>query len=174
MPMSEVAIKLGGLLLERKLFIASAESLTCGNIQTLLGSISGSSNYFSGGITAYQLEDKVRLLRVNERHARETNAVSERVAAEMARGACELFNCDIGIGTTGYAEAAPENLINEPFAYFAIWGQRTVLKEGLTESGIVYGGNASRIEVQILVSEYVLSKTLGWLERTKGSGDHRK
>ena len=47
--------------------IAVAESLTSGHRQALIGSVSGASKVFRGGIIAYMLEQKVRHLGVDPR-----------------------------------------------------------------------------------------------------------
>ncbi len=103
--------------------LAVAESLTCGHLQTIAGSTSGASEYFRGGVTAYDLERKVRLLGVDREHADQVDCVSERVAVEMARGACERFDADFAVSTTGYAEANASALV--PYAYFAIWSRES-------------------------------------------------
>jgi nicotinamide-nucleotide amidase len=101
--------------------VAVAESLTCGRVQALLGSVSGSSAYFRGGLTAYTLEQKVALLGVDRTHAAEVDCVSERVAREMAVGVRRLFHTAVGLATTGYAEASPVAPL--PFAWWALaWG----------------------------------------------------
>jgi nicotinamide-nucleotide amidase len=100
--------------------VAAAESLTVGRVQAALGRWSGASGYFAGGVTAYGIAAKVRLLGVQEAHAREVNAVSERVASEMARGAARLFGAEIGVATTGYAEPDAARGVMEPFAWVAV------------------------------------------------------
>jgi nicotinamide-nucleotide amidase len=160
---TNLAAELGQELLKRGLFIAAAESLTCGNIQAIIGSVSGSSNYFAGGVTAYRIEDKARLLGVDEAHARSVNAVSERVAVEMARGVSELFKCDIGIGTTGYAEASPALGVQQPFAHYAVWGQGKLSKQGVIAAKVVQGDGLSRKAMQMLVAERALSKLFDYL-----------
>ena len=103
--------------------VAVAESLTVGRVQTELGRWSGSSAYFAGGLTAYELAAKARLLGVDEAHATEVNAVSARVAAEMARGAARLFGAGVGVATTGYAEPDQAGGVIAPFAWVAVaWG----------------------------------------------------
>ena len=82
-----VAAELKALLLaEPKLTLAVAESLTAGNVQAQIAGVSGASGYFLGGVTAYSIEEKVRLLGVNRAGAKKVNCVSARVAEEMARG----------------------------------------------------------------------------------------
>jgi nicotinamide-nucleotide amidase len=107
-------------LLTLGLKVAVAESLTVGRVQTELGRWSGASAYFAGGVTAYEIEAKVRLLGVDAAHAAEVNAVSPRVAEEMARGVAKLFNAEIGVGTTGYAEPDAAHGVAEPFAWVAV------------------------------------------------------
>lgn len=107
-------------LLALSVKVAAAESLTVGRVQTELGRLSGASAYFAGGITAYEIAVKVRLLGVDLAHAVDVNAVSAQVATEMARGAMKLFNAQIGVATTGYAEPSAEWKVATPFAWVAV------------------------------------------------------
>ena len=98
-------IELKPLFLQKpRLTLAVAESLTCGHVQARVGAISGASEFFLGGITAYTLDQKVAHLGVNRAAAKRVDCVSAAVAREMARGACQLFGSDLGLATTGYAE----------------------------------------------------------------------
>ena len=87
--------------------LAVAESLTGGRLQALLTGVSGASACFLGGVCAYTVPQKARLLGVDAAHATEVDGVSARVAGEMAAGACRLFGADLAVATTGYAEPAP-------------------------------------------------------------------
>ena len=100
--------------------VAAAESLTVGRVQAELGRMSGASAYFAGGITVYEIEAKVRLLGVDLAHAVDVNAVSAQVATEMARGAMKVFNAQIGVATTGYAETDHARGLREPYAWVAV------------------------------------------------------
>ena len=75
------------MLREPRLTLAVAESLTCGRLQARIGAISGASDFFLGGVTAYSLDQKVRHLGVNRAGAAAVNSVSGAVAEQMARGA---------------------------------------------------------------------------------------
>ena len=44
------------MLMKPQLTLSVAESLTCGRIQARVGEISGASEFFLGGITAYTLD----------------------------------------------------------------------------------------------------------------------
>ena len=100
--------------------VAVAESLTAGRVQMELGRWSGASAYFAGGVTCYATEAKVLLLGVDPVHAAEVNAVSARVAEEMARGVAKLFGAETGLATTGYAEPDAARGVPEPFAWVAV------------------------------------------------------
>lgn len=104
---------------EKKLSISVSESLTSGLIQSKLASVSGSSSFFVGGLTVYNIDQKCRLLNVDYDHANEVNCVSQKVADEMAIGCLNLYRSDISISVTGYAE--PYGDIKKPFCYFSIY-----------------------------------------------------
>jgi nicotinamide-nucleotide amidase len=108
------------MLLEPKLSVAAAESLTSGRVQSLIGAVSGASEFFRGGLTAYSIEAKVKLLGVDRASAEAVNAVSAAVAEQMAAGACQLFASDLAVATTGYAEPSPPHEVAVPFAYWAV------------------------------------------------------
>lgn len=138
-----------------RLTVAVAESMTAGRVQALIASVSGSSEYFLGGITAYSLDEKVKLLGVNRTHARKCNCVSQQVAVEMAVGACQLFGADLALSTTGYAEASRKDGIKDPMA---LWTLAHVKRGGKIAviSGTVEMPGANRLEAQQRVAESVV------------------
>lgn len=101
MPQSEVSIK--RILSERGLTISAAESCTGGRVCDHITNISGSSEYFLGGVVAYSNQAKITLLGVDEKSLVEHGAVSREVAAEMAIGCRRAFKSDIAVSTTGIA-----------------------------------------------------------------------
>jgi len=130
--------------------LAVAESLTSGGLQSRIGRISGASNFFLGGITAYDLDQKVKHLKVNRAAAKKVDCVSLAVAEQMARGVCRLFGSDWGISTTGYAE--PNVTTVTPYAYWAV-----ARKKKIVASGRIDCPGCSRAEAQDRVSNQVLS-----------------
>lgn len=148
------------LLSPTPLRLAVAESMTCGKLQARIGSAAGASDYFLGGITAYTLAQKVKHLGVDEPTARALNCVSQDVAEQMAIGACELFDADISLATTGYAEPFPERAIKHPFAW---WAVAHTLGDGrcAVTSGMIECPGADRIRAQ----DTVTMVALGSLER---------
>jgi nicotinamide-nucleotide amidase len=149
-----------------RLQLCVAESITTGNIQAALGSVSGCSTYFEGGMTVYSLKQKGEHLAVDREHAIEVNCVSERVADEMARGVCLKYFCDIGIGTTGYAEPYLESNRSTPHAYVSIWRRDHSLSSGeVVARRYITGDGLGRIEMQRHVTEQALSSLVEYLKR---------
>jgi nicotinamide-nucleotide amidase len=151
------------MLAPPRLTLAAAESLTCGRVQAAIGSISGASNFFLGGITAYSLDEKVRHLGVARAAAKKVNSVSAAVAEQMARGACGLFGSDLAVATTGYAEPAPADDVAEPFAFWAVAHRRRG-KFIAMRSGRVECPGAKRVEAQAMVAEAVVAELVAYLE----------
>ncbi|TAL62747.1 MAG: nicotinamide-nucleotide amidohydrolase family protein, partial [Bacteroidetes bacterium] len=71
---------IGDILRAKKKTIAVAESCTGGYIGHLITSISGSSDYFNGGIIAYANEIKMNVLKVDEKTLNTHGSVSKEVA----------------------------------------------------------------------------------------------
>jgi len=83
--------------------LSTAESCTSGGIAAEITKVSGSSEYFQGGLVAYQDRLKVQLLCVKKEDIEKYDVVSEQVVRQMVRGACNLFDTDYAIASTGYA-----------------------------------------------------------------------
>jgi nicotinamide-nucleotide amidase len=93
----------GGLLRERKLTIAVAESCTGGLLTSRLTDVPGSSDYVECGVVCYSNRAKTELAGVPEALILEHGAVSEPVAQAMARGIRSRAGTNVGIGITGIA-----------------------------------------------------------------------
>lgn len=83
--------------------ISLAESCTGGLIAKLITDIPGSSAHFHRGLVTYSNEAKVTLLNVPRELINEHGAVSEQVAAAMAKGVRDVEGHGIGLSTTGIA-----------------------------------------------------------------------
>ncbi len=91
------------LLISKKLSISTAESCTGGELSHLITSVSGSSNYFLGGICTYQTQKKTEILGVSEDLIKEKTIVSAEVAEAMSLGCQKLFKTDVALSSTGVA-----------------------------------------------------------------------
>jgi len=96
-------VNVGGLLKERGLNLATAESCTGGLVADRLTNVPGSSDYFRGGVVAYAYEAKVSLLDVSWDTLRAYGAVSKETVIEMARGARVALGADIAVSVSGIA-----------------------------------------------------------------------
>jgi PncC family amidohydrolase len=114
--------------------IAVAESVSSGMLQTELSAAPEAAKFFQGGITAYNIGQKSRHLKINPIHAISCNCVSPIVANEMAIHVCELFSSNWGIGITGYSSPVPESG-NQLYAFYAIaYNRQIVLSNQLIPS----------------------------------------
>jgi nicotinamide-nucleotide amidase len=98
--------RVGVLLAEQGLTIATAESCTGGLLSHRITDVPGSSVYFLGGIVAYAYEAKETLLGVQHETLLARGAVSEDTAREMAQGARQRLGADVGLSVTGIAGPA--------------------------------------------------------------------
>ena len=94
---------LGNLLRERGLHLTAAESCTGGLLAKRITDVSGSSDYFLGGLVTYADAAKTALLGVPEALLTAHGAVSEPVAAAMATGALVRMGADVALSITGIA-----------------------------------------------------------------------
>jgi nicotinamide-nucleotide amidase len=168
----DVAQELKNLLLrEPRRTLAVAESITCGHLQARIGAISGASEFFLGGITAYTLDEKVKHLGVKRAAAKAVNSVSAGVAEQMACGACALFGSDFALATTGYAEpfalSQAKGKIAAPFAWWSL-AQAQVGRSGrggkfIVRSGRIDGPALARVAMQEYVADRALAELVEYL-----------
>jgi nicotinamide-nucleotide amidase len=91
------------LLAERRRTLATAESVTAGQVAARLAQVPGVSAWFRGGLVAYDNRVKVEMLGVPEALIEEHGAVSAAVVEAMAVGCRTRFRTDLGVSTVGLA-----------------------------------------------------------------------
>ena len=101
--MSAQVDRIGEALRARGWTLAVAESCTGGMIGARVTAVSGSSDYFVGGVIAYADATKVALLGVGEAEMAREGAVSDEVARQMAAGVRTRLDADIALSVTGVA-----------------------------------------------------------------------
>ncbi len=94
---------IGDLLREIGWTLSIAESCTGGLICDRITNVSGSSDYFMGGMVNYSNESKARHLGIPLNYIRRHGAVSPQVARRMAQGVRKTFGTTFGLSTTGVA-----------------------------------------------------------------------
>jgi PncC family amidohydrolase len=98
--------------------ISIAESVTSGCLQLAFSQMPNASLFYKGGMTAYTLPQKVKLLNVDRQEAEECDCVSENIARTMALNVARVFESDWSIATTGYCTPIRSSAY-KIFAYFA-------------------------------------------------------
>jgi nicotinamide-nucleotide amidase len=93
----------GQLLRLSRQTLSVAESCTGGTLGQMLTEISGSSDYFWGGVISYDNSVKVSLLGVNPKDIDQFGAVSSTVAEQMAMGVKTRLLTRWGLSITGIA-----------------------------------------------------------------------
>jgi len=94
---------IGDHLREKGWTLSIAESCSGGLICDRVTNISGSSEYFMGGMVTYSNESKEKYLGIPLDYIKRHGAVSPQVAKRMAQGVRKAFHTTFGLSTTGVA-----------------------------------------------------------------------
>ncbi len=98
-----LASVVGDLLRKSGETLSVAESCTGGTLGGMLTDISGSSDYFWGGVISYDNSVKIAVLGVNPEDLEKYGAVSANVAEQMAVGVRKQLGTTWGLSITGIA-----------------------------------------------------------------------
>ena len=99
---SSTTERIADLAGDHQITIATSESLTCGTIAKTLGAGPNASDWFRGGIIAYQEPVKFDVLGVPE-----GPVVTRECAEQMALGARTLLGADVVVSATGVGGPDP-------------------------------------------------------------------
>jgi len=83
--------------------ISVAESVTSGLLQLAFSQMPDSSLFYKGGVTTYDLTEKVKILNIDKKEGESCNCVSRKIAETMALNVAQLFETDWSVAVTGYA-----------------------------------------------------------------------
>lgn len=95
--------ELSSYLIQEKLTVACAESLTGGLISERLSASPGASDYFIGGVVGYSNRVKVMFLGIPPQVIAKEGPVCSEVAILMAENIKKLFKTSVGLSATGVA-----------------------------------------------------------------------
>lgn len=138
--------------------LASAESLTAGELVARLVDIPGASACVRGGATCYAWDTKASILGVNRDLLEQRGAVCAEVAVQMSQGASALYDADIGIATTGVAGPGSDARgVAEGTVYIAVYERGGEARVTLCH----FEGDRSQIRLQSV--REALSLTLNTL-----------
>jgi nicotinamide-nucleotide amidase len=100
---TELAHQLGESLQAAGELVTTAESCTGGGIAEAITRVAGSSAWFEAGYVTYSNRQKTAMLQVPEELFASHGAVSQQVAAAMARGAQQLSGARFSVAVSGVA-----------------------------------------------------------------------
>ena len=139
------------LLAEKRMSIATAESVTAGLVAHRLAQIPGASNWLRGGIICYDCRVKIDELGVPEAMIQQHSAVSAEVAERLAVNVRVKLKSDLGVSVVGYAGpdgGGPDKPVGTTFAAVAWDG-------GVKVHTLTWGG--TRTEIQSRAAKMALN-----------------
>ena len=126
-----LVLELAEMLKARGWMCATAESCTGGLIGAALTSVSGSSEWYVGGVISYANSVKAGLLGVSEEDLAAQGAVSEPVVRSMAQGVCRATGADISCAVSGVAGpggGTPEKPVGTVWIGWSLHGETRARK----------------------------------------------
>ena len=146
------ASQVGELARRRGLHVAVAESLTGGHLASALARTQGASDWFRGGIVAYQSIVKFDLLAVAP-----GPVVNATTAASMAVAAVSMFRADFAVATTGVGGPGAEEGRPAGTVFLAVADSYRVVETG---GHAFRGGPAEILAETILMALLALTKRM--------------
>jgi nicotinamide-nucleotide amidase len=99
----DLATRVGRVLKEKNLLLATAESCTGGGVAEAVTEIAGASDWYDCGFIVYSNASKIELLDVPAALIAQHGNVSEEIAEAMALGALANSESHVSMSTTGIA-----------------------------------------------------------------------
>jgi nicotinamide-nucleotide amidase len=166
--LAPVENRIGELLTRAEHTLATAESCTGGLVGSLVTDVPGSSDYFDRAYVTYSYDAKLDL-GVDRESLDEYGAVSEQVAAEMARASRDRAGTTWGLATTGIAgptggtDDKPVGTVFVAIAYAASWGsQHSYTRVERAQF------DGDRTEIKRAIAEYALERLADEIRETNG------
>ncbi len=161
--------RLGDLIrgLEGKVKLAVAESCTGGLVASRITDITGSSDFFEGGVVTYSNELKRSLLGVKAATLKRHGAVSKEVAAEMAEGVAKRTKAHIALSLTGMASPADDTDKPAGTVYIGITVKTTAKKSGAVKENTfvrLFNFKGTRTAIKQLSATAALTSLADFLE----------
>ncbi|OGP89728.1 MAG: hypothetical protein A2156_00780 [Deltaproteobacteria bacterium RBG_16_48_10] len=151
---------IGDLLRENGMTLSVAESCTGGLVSNRITNVSGSSDYFEGGIVTYSNKAKAQHLGIPLKYIERYGAVSSQVAKKMAEGVRQAFHTTYGLSTTGVAGptgGTKKTPVGTVFIGISD-GQKTFTKKGnLKDTRREIKEKAAQLSLRFLYQELVRS-----------------
>lgn len=160
----DLPTSLVGILKEKNLKIATAESLTGGLVSKRITEVPGSSGVFECGICSYSNRIKHELLGVPSEILEKYTEYSSQTACAMAEGVRKLSGADIAVSTTGIA--GPDGGTDEKPVGLVYVGISTPNHTFSKELHLSKGLEDERESIRFAASSYALYYALQELQMT--------
>ena len=125
--MKSLVKKLMKRLIEKKLTVAFAESVTCGLVSHQLNITTGTSEIFMGSIVCYNEKVKMDLLKVKPSLIKKYTAESQEVTDALVKNLPQLIPADVFVAITGLdadgGSESPEKPVGTVFFSFLYNGK---------------------------------------------------
>jgi nicotinamide-nucleotide amidase len=115
--------------------VATAESLTGGQVAATLVDVPGASRSVRGGVVAYATDVKHTVLGVDADLLAAHGAVHPEVARQMAERVRAVVGTDVGLGTTGVAGPDPQDGFSPGTVHVAVATPRGTVVRTLALAG---------------------------------------
>lgn len=133
--------KLLDLLVQKRYSLGSVESMTAGLFASTFVKTPGASKAFKGSLVTYAVEEKVKLLGIEENLIKHFGVVSKEVAGEMALKGQKVLGVDVCVSITGNAGPTVEEggmPVGRAYVGIALKDKKYVIELNL-------GGNRNKI-----------------------------
>ena len=155
-------------LVARGLTVATAESLTGGDLAAAITAVPGASAAYVGGVVSYATSLKQQLLGVTPDLVRRHGVVSAQCAEQMATGARRLLGADLALSTTGVA--GPDLQEDKPagLAYVGLASPRSVTVREVHATGTRAQVRAAVVDAAV---EMIAAELRAGSARAVGEGE---
>ena len=145
-------------LIEKKLTISAAESLTGGLFQSTLVNTPNASKVFLGGIVSYTKEAKCKLLGLNMNDITKYGVYSNETSCSMALGVKNLTNSHVAVGISGVAGPSSDEGVPAGTVYY------TIIINNSVYNRVINIENKTRLEVREKTVEIIINDIINLLD----------
>ena len=132
--------------------MATAESCTGGGVGYYLTELAGASDWFAGGVLAYNNGVKQDALGVSADTLLQHGAVSEQVVTQMARGVFRIMHVDCSVAVSGVAGPDGGTVDKPVGCVWLAWAWRDVVGNTQVRTHRAqFDGNRSEVRMQTVL-----------------------
>lgn len=129
--MKRTATNLIKLLIDKRLTIAFAESVSCGLVTHQLNTVKGTSEVLKGSIICYSEEVKIKLMKIPKKLIDEHTAESQIITDKLALNLHKLINANICAAITGLSSPGGSECASKPVGtvFYAVFFKNKLYRQ---------------------------------------------